>query len=152
MCVYRNQSAWINRFFSGLRRSASRIQSSLTSVSVWALLRNSTRICFDVMATSRSKPFCNAAISRGSNLSKFVRNQRGSRLQRPLLTRRYFPDRRWHIQRQDGNRSHIVSIAIAMGTPMKVPGMPHRYVQKKIANMTTKGEIANFSPARRGSK
>ena len=49
-----------------------------------------------------------------------------------------------------GNFPQIVSSAMAIGTPMKVPGRPHRPVQKKTENRTRNGEIESALPAIRG--
>ena len=46
----------------------------------------------------------------------------------------------------------IVSSAMAIGTPMKVPANPHRPVQKKTENRTRNGEIESAFPAIRGSR
>jgi hypothetical protein len=40
---------------------------------------------------------------------------------------------------------------MVIGRPMKVPGNPHRNVQRKIENSTTNGDMANTLPDRRGS-
>ena len=41
--------------------------------------------------------------------------------------------------------------AIAKGTPIKVPGTPHKKLQRTIANTTTGGEIARAEPENTGS-
>src|SRR6185312_747023 len=44
-----------------------------------------------------------------------------------------------------------VSAAMAIGTPMKAPNKPQRKVHRNTENSTTKGEMASFFPATRGS-
>src|SRR4029079_8528990 len=48
--------------------------------------------------------------------------------------------------------SHIVRMAMVIGTPMNAPGIPQRKLQKNTANSTRNGEIARVAPAIRGSR
>ena len=56
------------------------------------------------------------------------------------------------IQRVEGNCSHIVSAAIAIGTPKKAPRAPHMNVQKTVTKITTEGAIDSVDPDITGSK
>ena len=105
-----------------------------------------------LLGRARALPLGGAPRSaRGRRAERHAQGHRpraAGELARPLRRSR----QQLEIHAVDGYCSMMVSAAMANGTPMKAPGMPHSSAAKNTANTTRNGEIARALPDSRGSR